>query len=75
MGLTLAVDFGSTYTKLAAFDLGQERLVGTAHSRTTIEDDITNGLEAALKELRARVGPQADEVDEILACSSAAGPR
>jgi len=73
MRIILAVDFGSTYTKIAAFNVENEKLIGIAQSPTTIEDDITIGVNRAMIMLRERHGRQIENVDKILACSSAAG--
>ncbi len=72
MGLTLAVDFGSTYTKLVALDLAREDLVGVFQSKSTVESDITIGLNLALKDLARSLGHEPD-IERIFACSSAAG--
>jgi uncharacterized protein (TIGR01319 family) len=67
---TALVDFGSTFTKVRAVD-GEGRLLAAAQHRTTVEDDVMRGLEAALTELAAEgleLGP-----DQVLACSSAGG--
>ena len=52
----LLIDFGSTYTKVTAVDLEEERLLGTAASYTTVETDIGEGLKNALEELEAKTG-------------------
>ncbi len=69
---TLAVDFGSTYTKIAAFDLEQETLIGVAKSPTTVMTDIMEGLTAALDILGEQLGSR-PAYGAKLACSSAAG--
>ncbi len=71
MKAVLLIDFGSTYTKLTAVDIDNERLLGTAASYTTVQSDINDGLEAGLKLLREKTGPITYE--ECYACSSAAG--
>jgi uncharacterized protein (TIGR01319 family) len=71
MGLTLAIDFGSTYTKVVAIDLSKEDLVGVAHAASTVDTDITRGLQIALEKLG--IGIENANVERILACSSAAG--
>ena len=38
----LLIDFGSTYTKVTAVDLEEERLVGTASSYTTVAVSYTH---------------------------------
>ena len=73
MGLVLAVDFGSTYTKAAAFDLENETLAGVAKSATTVGTDIMIGLEGALNALRETLKREELNTDRIFASSSAAG--
>ncbi|MCX6583027.1 MAG: methylaspartate mutase accessory protein GlmL [Candidatus Aminicenantes bacterium] len=75
MKLTLAIDFGSTYTKVAAFDLEKAELVGTAQAGTTIDADITIGLRAALTQLETTIKKkgQTIEIQRMLSSSSAAG--
>jgi uncharacterized protein (TIGR01319 family) len=71
--ITLAIDFGSTYTKIAAFDLEKEELVGTAQARTTVESDITNGFKAALSSLKDNIKFKESKIGGMVSCSSAAG--
>lgn len=73
MGLTLAIDFGSTYTKLVAMDLDRAELVGVAQAASTVGTDITIGLRQAMKKLKTLTGVKQLETSRILACSSAAG--
>lgn len=67
----LLIDFGSTYTKVTAVDIENEQLLGTAQSFTTIQTDINDGLEDALKRLHEKTGPL--EYIAKYGCSSAAG--
>ena len=67
----LLVDFGSTYTKTTAVEAESGQLLGTAQSYTTVEQDISLGLEKTLAELRGQTG--AIEYEKRYACSSAAG--
>ena len=71
MKAVLLIDFGSTYTKVTAVDVEGEAVLGTAQSFTTIETDINDGLQAALKKLEEKTGKL--EFSETFACSSAAG--
>ena len=71
MRAVLLIDFGSTYTKVTAVDLDEEKLLGTADSFTTIQTDVNDGLEDALRKLREKIGPV--EFVAKYACSSAAG--
>lgn len=73
MGLTLAIDFGSTYTKVVAIDLSNEELVGVAQAASTVDSDITVGLQTALERLAMTIGVERVNAERILACSSAAG--
>ena len=70
---TLLIDFGSTYTKVTAVDLETETLLGTAASYTTVQTDINEGLNNALKILEEKTGIKAEAFDTRYACSSAAG--
>ncbi|MCL2153176.1 MAG: methylaspartate mutase accessory protein GlmL [Oscillospiraceae bacterium] len=71
MEAVLLIDFGSTYTKVTAVDIGQQRLIGSASSRTTVETDVADGLASALAEMEKQTGRL--EFSKRLACSSAAG--
>ena len=67
----LLIDFGSTYTKLTAVDVDGEVILGTAAAYTTVQTDINDGLENALKLLEEKTGKI--EYEARYACSSAAG--
>ena len=72
----LTVDVGSTYTKLAAIDGEQRRILGTSQAFTTIETDVMQGFQEALNRLTEdrEDNPCAGfKYDELLVCSSAAG--
>ena len=71
MRAVLLIDFGSTYTKVTAVDIEEGKLLGTADSFTTIETDISEGLENALDRLHRKTGPL--DYEARYACSSAAG--
>jgi len=68
----LLIDFGSTFTKLCAVDSEKCDILGTASDFTTVETDITEGYQKALKKLFDRIGKKI-EFEQIIACSSAAG--
>ena len=68
----LLIDFGSTYTKLRAVDLGKGALLGSGQGPSTVASDITVGLEAAFADLEDRLGRLPD-FKYRLASSSAAG--
>ena len=71
MKAILLIDFGSTYTKLTAVDLDEERVLGTASAYTTVQTDINEGLQEGLKRLEAKTGKL--DYFQCFACSSAAG--
>lgn len=73
MPVTLAVDFGSTYTKVVAIDCDGEELVGVAQSPTTVADGVMIGLERALARLEAASGVRRGDIARTVASSSAAG--
>ncbi len=67
----LLIDFGSTYTKLTAVDVENEKILATAAAYTTVQTDINDGLNEGLRKLREKTGEI--EFDSCYACSSAAG--
>ena len=73
MRVALLIDFGSTYTKVTAIDLEQERFLGRAQSPSTVDTDVTQGLFRAVQLLKEQTGIQESQVALRLACSSAAG--
>jgi len=73
MPITLAVDFGSTYTKLVAIDCDGETLVGTAQSPTTVREGVMVGLEHGLVQLAGSCGVKRGDIARTVASSSAAG--
>ncbi|WP_455537894.1 methylaspartate mutase accessory protein GlmL [Terrisporobacter sp.] len=71
MDKILLIDFGSTFTKITALNLCEEKIIGCASSFTTVETDINEGLEKAIENLEKKTGKLGGY--DILACSSAAG--
>lgn len=67
----LTVDFGSTYTKLTAIDADNATILATANAFTTIDTDIMDGYNVALKSMEAEIGTLS--YDRLLCCSSAGG--
>ncbi|MDR2357824.1 MAG: glutamate mutase L [Oscillospiraceae bacterium] len=67
------VDFGSTFTKVAAFDLDEETLLARVQSPSTVDTDVTVGLRRALDELRRVAPADGNAIRSAEACSSAAG--
>jgi uncharacterized protein (TIGR01319 family) len=70
--IAVAVDFGSTFTKVTVVDLEGGDLVGTASEATTVESDISRGLFGALRKLGISV-QELSNARHRLACSSAKG--
>jgi len=73
LGLTIAIDFGSTFTKVVALDLEHETVAGTAKAPSTVDTDIMVGLREALENLQRKMGLNSLDYDQVLSCSSAAG--
>lgn len=77
MKVYLAIDFGSTYTKLTAIDMDNEVILATAKDITTVEEDIMIGFNKAYEKLKAVIKEKMDfdsvEFVSKTACSSAAG--
>ncbi len=71
MDNVLLIDFGSTYTKLTAVDIKNEKIMATAAAYTTVETDINEGFKKGLSLLEEQIGRI--EYDACYACSSAAG--
>ncbi len=70
MSLRLAIDFGSTYTKAALFDLERRRVIGSGYAPSTVGSDVREGLEVALQGISSHADLRSVP---CLACSSAAG--
>src|SRR5436190_11445497 len=68
----LLIDFGSTYTKLRAIDLGRRRILGSGQGPSTVTSDIMIGMKAALDDLERHLG-RLPRFKYRLASSSAAG--
>ena len=73
MDIVLLIDFGSTHTKILAVDIVREEIVGRAQAVTTVETDITIGLNKALEILFSRHPIRESDVIGKYASSSAAG--
>ncbi len=71
--IRVLIDFGSTYTKVVAIDLQKTEIAASARVPSTVDTDITKGLEQALKIISDKAHISNLEKKEALACSSAAG--
>jgi uncharacterized protein (TIGR01319 family) len=69
-GYAVCADVGSTFTKVAAVDLGTGELVGAASHPTTVGTDVLHGLDAAVAAATATV---AGTPAHTYVCSSAGG--
>jgi len=69
----LFFDFGSTFTKCAAFDLSSETLLARVQTPSTVDTDITAGLLNAIDLLRLEAHVTDQVIRNASACSSAAG--
>ena len=57
MGNTgIFIDFGSTFTKMVAFDLDAEELIAGVQVPSTVDSDITIGLDQAFSLLAEDIG-------------------
>ncbi len=73
MQIALLIDFGSTYTKVAAVDLDEARYLGRAQAPSTVDTDVTQGLNRAIRLLQSSYSLHDDDITLKLASSSAAG--
>lgn len=73
MNLALLIDFGSTFTKIAAVDVDGDTVLATARAFSTVETNIMEGFFKALHELEYSAGLNNPPYNYKLACSSAAG--
>ena len=71
--IRIFVDFGSTFTKVVAFDLDKEELSARVQAPSTVDTDITVGLAGAFAELRKAASVSDERMRDAVACSSAAG--
>lgn len=67
----LTADIGSTYTKLVATDIESCKVIGTSRAFTTIETDVREGFNNALRNMEDKIGEFS--YDKLICCSSAAG--
>jgi uncharacterized protein (TIGR01319 family) len=72
MNAALLIDFGSTYTKLRAVDIGARRVLGSGQGPSTVATDVRTGMRAALADLERHCGGL-PRFKYRLASSSAAG--
>ena len=68
----LAVDFGSTYTKVVAVDILHEEIIKIARSPTTVDTNIMEGYHSAINKLGYEF-KRNQRLYRKIACSSAAG--
>ena len=66
-------DFGSTFTKLVAFDMEKEELAARVQAPSSVDTDIMIGLREAFQKLSELISVTGDDIGDTVACSSAAG--
>ena len=79
--LAILIDFGSTFTKVAAVDLSSSQLIGRSQAPSTVRTDVREGLLRALTEMHENCAVFARAPKDlsvlggkiVLASSSAAG--
>lgn len=71
--MALAVDFGSTFTKVTLIDLDREEILAVSKSPTTINTNVMEGFELAMEQMRLQCKVDLEKIDLKLACSSAGG--
>ena len=69
----LLIDFGSTFTKIVAFDMEREELAARVQTPSTVDIDITKGLLTAISMLKEKIPISEKDIKQAIACSSAAG--
>lgn len=67
------VDFGSTFTKAVAFDMEKQELAARVQVPSTVDTDISVGLQEAFDKLAETVPIDDGVIRNTIACSSAAG--
>lgn len=69
--IILLIDIGSTFTKVTAVDMKEEKILATARAFTTVATDVNEGLDKAVALIKEQIGDF--EPTKRLAASSAAG--
>ncbi len=67
------MDVGSTWTKASRIEPSTGELVASAAHRTTIEDDVMIGVDAALRDLGGSGTAHVGRAPRVIGCSSAGG--
>ncbi|MEW5932015.1 MAG: glutamate mutase L [Bacillota bacterium] len=71
--LALLCDLGSTFTKVVAVEVASGSVIAWAKAPSTVDADVTEGLEQAIREAERQGGFRWQEARWRLASSSAAG--
>ncbi len=71
--IRLLIDFGSTFTKVVAVDMDKADVVSVARVPSTVDTDVTIGLEQAFKLVGKDIPIDDAAKKRAMACSSAAG--
>ncbi|NSW89415.1 MAG: glutamate mutase L [Firmicutes bacterium] len=60
MPCILLIDIGSTFTKITAIDIRKKVVLGCANASTTLQTDVNEGLDNAVKKTAAAAGANCD---------------
>ncbi|MBN2039612.1 MAG: glutamate mutase L [Spirochaetes bacterium] len=71
--IRIFIDFGSTFTKAVAFDLDKEEMAARVQVPSTVDTDISVGLQEAFDKLSETMTVDESNIKQTIACSSAAG--
>ena len=72
--IVLVAEIGSTTTLVNAFNINEKTMfLGSGVSNTTVDSDVNEGLDQAIKSLNQSLNQNKLEYDEMFASSSAAG--
>lgn len=71
--LRFFADFGSTFTKLVAFDMDKEELAARVQAPSSVDTDVMIGLRSAFAEMAKLLPVSEEHIRNTIACSSAAG--
>jgi uncharacterized protein (TIGR01319 family) len=66
-------DIGSTFTKGVAFDLDRDEIIGKAKYPSTVNEDVTIGIQNVISEIERQTGLNIRDFNIKKATSSAAG--
>jgi N-methylhydantoinase A/oxoprolinase/acetone carboxylase beta subunit len=65
--IRIFIDFGSTFTKAVAFDLDREELIARVQAPSSVDTDVTIGLNQAIEKMRETVPVTEEDVRRAVA--------